>query len=758
MNIIRFTKLFFLFLISTLFFHCAYYNTLFNAKKEFENGIKIIQKEPEKEQHPQANRHFEATIDKCWKLIEIYSDKSKYADDALLYIIKSEFHLQKYTQARLHANQFISKYPKSEFIPEVYLWLGKLYIKENMLDKGIEYLNKCLTLSDKSKLKAEAYYELGNLAFESEDYQKAIDFFEKALSEKVDKQYAAFIQFYLAESHFQQKKYEDAIRHYKKVEKFTPSLDVEYKTKFNLARSYSAVKKFEEALKILRKMLTAPRFNNFAPVINSEIASIYYTQGKIEDALTLYKEVVRERKSSPGTALASFELGKIYENRLNNVDSAVYYYGEVKKLYSKFDSVEVAENKHVFLSELKKIRDNLKRDTRLVFRLENDPFFRDSLYKAQLEDSLRKELEKLTSKAPDTTSVPDTTGVDSLFSGRELSHRDSLRKAIEDSLLKAHEDSARKAQEEGEDPLGESYRKQLLGEESTQSKEETSAKTGTKQGEEPKKKELERRKLPQIKQDLRNTQFHLAEFFLLQVQDYDSALFYYKKFLQTYQDSVLTPKALYSIYYIYSQPKYSDPAKRDSVANELIMNYPESQFSKKILTDRGIIQKTVSKDSLEQYAQDLFLKAESLYFQNEIDSALRVYQKIASIDTNLYWAAKAQYARAWIFEHNLQDLTQAINEYTILKEKYPQKEFTSIAAKKIAPPAAEIKQPESTPMDSTTFPTPQPETIAAASDTIETQASSTKQFVGDPTLPSIAKTKEYRDWRRRRSSRSFERD
>ena len=97
---------------------CAYYNTLFNAKKNFNAGLEIIQKEPGKETSSQAKRYFEQTIEKCWKLIELYSDKSKYADDALLFIIKSEYYIGNYSQATLHVNQFLSKY--YFFDPETY--------------------------------------------------------------------------------------------------------------------------------------------------------------------------------------------------------------------------------------------------------------------------------------------------------------------------------------------------------------------------------------------------------------------------------------------------------------------------------------------------------------------------------------------------------------------------------------------------------------------------------------------------------------
>ncbi len=194
-----------------LIINCAYYNTLFNAKKSFKEGVKIIQSEPDKESHPQANKYFEDTIDKCWKLIDIYSDGSKYADDALLYIIKSEYYLQKYAQAKSHANQFLLKYSGSDLIPEVNIWYGKLSLKENKVGEGREYLNRVINLSQNSKLKAEAFYELGNIAYENFRYEEASDFFKKALNEKVDEQYAAFINFFLGESFFHQKQYKEAI-------------------------------------------------------------------------------------------------------------------------------------------------------------------------------------------------------------------------------------------------------------------------------------------------------------------------------------------------------------------------------------------------------------------------------------------------------------------------------------------------------------------------------------------------------------------
>jgi TolA-binding protein len=709
--------------------NCAYYNTLFNAKKSFNAGIEIIQKEPEKQVHPSANKYFEDTIEKCWKLIEIYSDQSKYADDALLYIVKSEYYIGNYAQAQSHVNQFIQKYPESELIPEANLWYGKLLLKDDQIEEGKEYLTRIINLSDDSRLRAEALYELGNLAFETENYEEAIEYFEKALNEKIDRQYAAFINFYLGESYFEQRQYSKAINQFKKVQKFSPSLDIEYKTNYHLGKSYVETGKYNQGLEVLRKMLTAPRFKGFIPSIKSEIARINYLQGKQEIAIDLYSEVVKERMPGVGTAEASFSLAKIYENEIQNVDSAVFYYGEVKKLYSKYDSIDVSEEKFYFLSELKKIRDDIRYDLYLVWNLENDNYFRDSLYTLQFEDSLYGSLNPAASPNIDTsTQVLDTMSV--LFQ-MDLSELDSLKKLVSDSLAFIIEDSARIILEDSLKKINSFILEKV-----------------------PKVTvEIEKRKLPQIQIDLMENEYHLAEFFLLQMEELDSAVTHYNYFLENYQDSVLTPKAIYTLSYIYSKPIFLNQEKVDSLENILISDYPDSPFTREILKQQGKIEDQTNENLTDEIGYSLFLEAENLYFQNNLDSALSLYQYVASLDTSSVWSAKAQMARAWIYEKDIKDTQKAIEEYEILKNNYNHSEFIAYATMKTKIP----KIVEETLADSSTI-LPDSILVTETPDSVTTLSDSSKQFIAVEQssnefidIPMVSQTKEYRDWRRTRS-------
>lgn len=674
-------------LISVLLFAsgCAYYNTLFNARKSFNQGIKVIRESPEQQRTPPtAKKHFETTVDKCWKLIEIYSDKSKYADDALMYIAKSEFYLEKYPQAKQHLGQFMKKYPNSNLLSEAQLWYAKVLLKEEDLEGARQYFVLVINTAKESQLRSQANFELGLYAFEKEDYSRSIEYLRSALKEKIDDEYKALLLYYLGESYFIQKNYQEAIEQYKKVADFSPSLDIEYKSLLHLAKAYTEIGKYKEAERVLRKMLTAPRFQNFAPVIKAAMGENHQRQGRLEDAIEIYEEVVRERKNSPGSAEAAFQLAKIYEYTYNNIDSAVTYYGKVEQLFSKFDSVQVAKNKKAFLSEFKAIRDKIRNDEILVYRLTHDPAFRDSLFQAQQEDSLRR-VRGLPEEEPRPSSgFPgfSSTLADSLNRARQ----DSLAQALQDSLNQTLPDSVRQRLEEENlfrgfrDP-----RENLLNPEKPFPTTPPPPGTNPPKPGEP-KKPLEKRKLPRIEFDLMNSRFQLAEFYLLKEQNYDSAAYHYHKFLDTYEDSLLSPKALYSLIYIYKQPGYNDPVQLYELEKELLSRYTNSAFALEIMKNKGMLVEEKTEMTVEDKANQLFLEGEREYFKGNFSRALEKYRQAANLDTTLTICAKAQYAIAWIYEHDLKKPELALNAYKTLIERYPSAaDYVRAARKKTAP-------------------------------------------------------------------------
>ena len=155
------------------FVSCAYYNTLFNAETRYDAGIKKIEESKDKKISSEISADFQAAIDKCWKLLNIYSDSSRYADDALLIISKSHYHIKDYVKSERFLSQFVDRYRDSDMIAEAYLWLGMSLIELDKDDDALINLNKVLIEDDSDDLNARAYLNMGRVFIKQENYDQA---------------------------------------------------------------------------------------------------------------------------------------------------------------------------------------------------------------------------------------------------------------------------------------------------------------------------------------------------------------------------------------------------------------------------------------------------------------------------------------------------------------------------------------------------------------------------------------------------------
>lgn len=719
---------------------CAYYNTLFNAKDNYNEGLKILRESPEQTTIPaNARKSFETTIDKCWKLIDIYSDKSKYADDALLLIAKSEFHIEKYIQSKQHLDQFMRKYSESDLFPEANLWYGKILLYEKDIDGANEYFRRVINNGKDAQIRSQASFELGKYAFQQKDYPKAIEYLQTALKEDLSDEYKAEVMYSLAEAHYQQGDLKNAVSQYEKVEKQNPTLDIEYRSKMQHSRALVKMDKSTKALEILRKMITAPRFKPFLTSIKTEIGGIYEKQDDLITAVETYNEVISEKRSDVGTAWAAYHLAQLYETELNNLDSAVFYYKKTNQVYSKFDSAEVALRKEKYLGEFKEIVDNIDRDELLVTRLTTEPDFLDSLYEAQYEDSFR---------IANGLGIEDTTAFDSLLAIQQMDSvatDSSLFSSIDSQtkLFNQSVDTLNPNIPQDTDPLAAGTTKINSG----LPPNPIPAAAGKNNKNVKPKKKLEKRKLPQIEFDLMNSRYQLAEFYLLKEENYDSAAYYFDDFIHTYEDSILTPKAYYSLIYINRSPQVNNMQKVYEYEKELLANYIDSPFAIEIMKNRGMYEEEEKAISAEEMAYQKFLAAESLYFAGQYRPAIEAYEKIADLDTSWNISAKAQFAVAWVYERDLGMRDSAFTAYERIIQRFPQAtDFVRVARKKISPPVEKVELTDSTAIAGETA-------IGDTGEEVLAENTGSENNAGDTALRSEDILREKIRWRNQRESR-----
>jgi TonB family protein len=206
------------------------------------------------------------------------------------------------------------------------------------------------------------------------------------------------------------------------------------------------------------------------------------------------------------------------------------------------------------------------------------------------------------------------------------------------------------------------------------------------------------------------TFFLLAEIYLIQLDQPDSALKEYLLLVEKYPKSEYAPKALFASAWIWENVK-KDSSEAFKLYQRLLNEYPGGDYAQLALKSLS-----PSIDSFPQLAdssrktvsaEKVYLEAESLLFkENRIDSALTLFKYITQNFPKTLFGAKAQYAYAWVTENYLHpEDSSGVLAYQKLLDEYPGTEYTESAMyklgkKKPAGPGKKEEKKETAPADS----------------------------------------------------------
>lgn len=663
----------------------AYYNTFYNAKESFKAGEKLYLENRGKDERSRTDKkYFEDAIEKCWKLLEFHGYDNAYSDDAVLLIAKGEFYLDRYISAKQHLDGFFDRYPNSDL-----KWEGVFYRAWCDLALGdtaaaVEQFNTVIISAGKQNLKSLSFLKLGEIEFTKKNYQEAAQNFQKAIKAARTKQQRSEIYFYLAESYYKIEDFQNALKFYKQSLESPPNDQTEYLALLRTGECLHHLGKSEEAIRHLEKILTSRRFQKWYGEVYATIANIYRYLNDLQSAVYYYHAGIDAK-----SALSAYYFADFFENEMGNIDSAVFYYQKVPVFDKNSPWSMPSQEKLQFLRQFQGLKKNVDRAETFLRRWKNDPAFRDSVenireMNAKFGNSASKIqwipfielLEKISSN--DTTRYYHTPDLirfaQDIYPNDRDFYRfriDSLQQALQkDSLL--YLDTLRYS---SKDTLARLYfdyiQQQKLFRQLT-SMESFLLKSPE-----------------EIENEYRNYLVEYADFFLLETPFVDSAIVYYTKFLEQFDDSVQTPKALYALATIY-QNKKPDPTEAQKYQTLLLTRYPNSPYAQSFSRK----MKTAKNDSDEQLisnSQVLLKKyrlAEEYFEQRQFHDAVRILQQLKeeadSASSNLY--PKILYFLGYIYEKGLVLTDSAMYYYQLLKDRFAETEYGKMAAIRLSPP------------------------------------------------------------------------
>ena len=687
---------------------CAYYNTFYNAEQFFKKAEKEREKRIEdykKNKNIRSDvdperlsgnelQNYDKAIEKASKVLELYP-KSKYVDDALILLGQCFYYKKDNQKALRKFQELIENYPESDFFPQAQLWLARTYVQMANYDEAKQVFHDITTSRAPREIRDEALLAIGELYFVKEDYVTAAHEYRTAVNNIKDKTHRSRAAFQMGECYFKLKDYEKAIEAYKLALKYSTDVDTENEALFQLAQCHKLLLKYDEAMSYLQKLLGREAYREEWPMVKIEMANCIYLKDKQAQKMSWdemklqnrktqkgdfylaeewYYAIIEDHPRTEGAARAYYYLAEINKTDYAEYDSAYAYYLRVREQNSRSMMVDSANAKaddiieFLSLVEVVKQQENIKFNKN--YRSDYD-FYDANLDMTMMDDSTRYKLRKAKALRRlkkwlfdniEIRALPDSLIADSLFA-------DSL--GMVDSLW-VRDESGRLVQRNYYDQFdNQEFETEETEEERRlrQQKETLTRKLA------PKIKELE-------KNDLIQNKTLLAEEYLFNFNQPDSALRQYQGILENFPDSLIhkmKPQILYTLNYIYRNVKKNN-AVSDSLLNILAYEFPHSPQGNEA---RNIL-KLPQLENKTDYALELFQSAENEYLNNSnIEIAIQLYQKVESNYPESEYAAKSLYAAAWLYDHVLNENETAKQLYQELVQKYAATNFAKPAQKKL---------------------------------------------------------------------------
>lgn len=550
--------------------------------------------------------------------------------------------------------------------------------------------------AEKSQMKAKREVAAGT---EVNDYQDAIKKASKVLTFSPKSKWVDDALFLIGKSYYNLGDYPKAERKFQELVTNFPKSNLVEESYYYLGLSRYKEGNKVEATEALVSLLDNPKMKKRKSEVCFELGEIKFEEGEYAEAISYYKRMLEQYPKDELNPEAQFSIGqgyfelkdftqakenfskvRKYEKQGDLLYQSIYWTGE-----SAYNLKDYKEGLNIFL-DLSREKKYTKYLPGLELKMAEGYKLSDSL------DQALKKYEEISLAFPRTEESAEAyyrAGLINLEEKRDLKKAQELFDKTKTD--RPASPFARLALEKSADISKlSSFQEQVTKEESLKVAEPL---------------------------------FHLAEFYLTQMNLPESALTEYQTVVDKYPESEYAPKSVYAVAWIYENI-YQDSSKAREYYHKIIDQYPNSDYSKKALTYLSLPEESLQVNLAEKE----YLVAESLLFQEKkVDSAKVILQKIVSDYPQSRYACKAECALAWSLEQyqNPGDSSVAL-AYQAIIDKYPQTEYADFAKKRLG--IKVVKAPVPPPQQQPTQPAP--------SDTTADSTKTTPAPSGMPKAPT----------------------
>ncbi|MBI5475912.1 MAG: tetratricopeptide repeat protein [Ignavibacteriales bacterium] len=669
----------------------GYFNTYYNAKRNFNEAISEIEKNPQKSRDTNyfaiytipksASDKLDKVIEKCSKVIQLYP-KSSYVEDAILMIGQSYVYKGESESAIRKFKELLDNFPGSSLALEAKMLLAISEYQTKHEDEALRNAKETNEEAEKAgeeDLMLKASMLQGQIYIEREDYESAILVLDKASMTSGDDDLLADIEFMRGISYERLGNQLKAAEAFAGVKKHGSTFSKEFQSQFKQGNMLAREKKYDEALEVFNNMLGDALKPDERGLVELGIATTYNLQGDTSTAFPMFEKIDTTYKRTDASAKSYYTQGLTFEKDYSDYGRAKWFYEKAKSEFSSSEITPIATKKYLSLSNYFKLSSNLTRydsilqvkailDTQTVAA--DSLGGKDSLHHFASEvitDSLQKNIDEAIETKQDIVDNSDIESYDNLEADLEpLSEEQSLQ-AARYARREIGGNRARLNQNRSYTDL------ENQDEASDSGKNGLTTKINSKPaGPDP----LLKVPVDSLQKLIGQVKFELGAHFYLEMDLPDSAVHYYWDVVDNYEDSKFAPRACYALTEIYRE--YGDKSMEDTVKNILLTKYEGSEYTAIIKKSLGQ-QVEIATDPLDSTFTYGYRMAE----EGKIDSALKIFDSIVLKDSLSPFAPKALFTMGWLLESRLQN-DSAFYWYQILIKNYPASIYAAEAKPKVS--------------------------------------------------------------------------
>lgn len=334
--------------LSVLFYSCAYFNTLYNARRAYKEAEESRATGSESRQ---LKDKYQDVVKKCANLLSDYPN-SRWVDDALFLMGKALVRQGDLNNGIRKFIELMTNFPESDYIPASSYWLALAYSEKKEYNQALAYIDRFLESYPKHDLRYQVMFLAGDINIELEDSEKALNFYSMVAEQSSDREAIDEAVLKSARLFYKLEDWEKSAANYSKALRKGLPLDRRHEISIALGDCYNRIGKCREAMEIFDKLLEEATTTKEKPPLMLGRASSFVCMDSLDKAISSYETVTKDFPKSTYSAEAFYRMGMIYHEKMDSLEKAQVAFSKVRGEYANSEFASMSLEKGNSLKRL----------------------------------------------------------------------------------------------------------------------------------------------------------------------------------------------------------------------------------------------------------------------------------------------------------------------------------------------------------------------------------------------------------------------